>query len=93
MNKEQLIASVAEDLGVSKTQSKDAIESVLRQISNGLQEDEQVTLKGFGTFNVRTLPARLGRNPATGAALDIPERQHVGFKAHNALKDAVSISI
>lgn len=90
MNKEQLIAEVAEDTGLTKSDSKAAIESVLRQISNGLKETGQVTLKGFGTFNIRTLGARLGRNPATGAALDIPERQHVGFKAHKVLKEAVS---
>ncbi len=91
MNKQQLIDDVAEETGISKKAATSAVDSVLNNISAGLINDGQVSLKGFGTFNVRTLGARLGRNPATGAALDIPERQHVGFKAHKVLKEAVSI--
>lgn len=90
MNYTELTERVSAEIGVTKAAAKAAVDSVLGHISTGLQCDGQVTLKGFGTFNIRTLPARLGRNPATGAALDIPERQNVGFKAHKVLKEAVA---
>ena len=67
-----------------------AVEAVLGAITEALQKGDAVTLSGFGTFATKTRAARTGRNPRTGAAIDIPASKVPGFKAGKGLKDAVS---
>lgn len=89
MIKQELIERVAAELDVTKTLAGKAVDSVLGHITSGLEEKGGVKLGGFGSFEVRTRLARKGRNPSTGAVIDIAESHTVGFKPHKALKAAV----
>lgn len=89
MTKGELVDAVATDTGMPKTQADAAVNAVLDSIKKGLQEDKEVRLVGFGTFEVRYRKARTGRNPQTGETIQIAASNTVGFKAGKALKDAV----
>lgn len=90
MNKAELIDAVADGADISKADATRAIDAVVDQITKALQNGDQVTLVGFGTFSVKARAARTGRNPRTGETLDIPASKVPGFKAGKALKDAVN---
>ena len=90
MNKTELIAAVAEKADLSKKDAEAAITAAVEAITGALIEGEKVQLVGFGSFEVKTRAARVGRNPKTGEEIPISEaRLHV-FKAGKALKDAVA---
>ncbi|MDO4565667.1 MAG: HU family DNA-binding protein [Clostridia bacterium] len=89
MNRTDLIAAVAAKSGLSKDESKKAVEAVLQTVESALKAEEKVTLIGFGTFEIKSRPARKGHNPATGEEIDIPASKTPVFKAGKALKDAV----
>ncbi len=86
MNKADLIEVVAKDMKSSKAGAERAVNAVLNGIGKGLKKDKKVQLVGFGTFDVRMRKARMGRNPRTGAAIRIPPKKSVGFKAGKGLK-------
>ena len=88
MRKPELAASVAEQTGLTREKASEVITAVTDQISAAAARGEDVTLIGFGTFNVRSREARDGRNPQTGASIRIPASKTVGFKAGKSLKDA-----
>lgn len=90
MNKAELIEAVAEAADLNKASASRAVDAVLGTITSALQSGDQVTLVGFGTFLVRERAARTGRNPQTGAAIDIKASKAPAFKAGKALKDAVN---
>ncbi len=90
MNKSELIDSVAEAAGLSKADAGKAVDALASTVTGALKKGDQVTLVGFGTFTVRDRAARTGRNPRTGAAINIPASKVPGFKAGKALKDAVN---
>ncbi|HEX7046836.1 MAG TPA: HU family DNA-binding protein [Gammaproteobacteria bacterium] len=90
MNKAELIEAVAASADLSKADATKAVESVLGTITNTLKNGDQVTLVGFGTFQVKARAARTGRNPQTGQAIQIAASNVPGFKAGKALKDAVN---
>ena len=90
MNKTELIAAVAEKSGLSKKDAAAAVESVITAVSDSLVKGEKVQLVGFGTFEVKERAARTGKNPQTGAAVEIPASKAPAFKAGKALKDAVN---
>ncbi len=90
MNKAELIDAVADGADISKADATRAVDTVVDQITKTLQNGDQVTLIGFGTFAVKDRAARTGRNPRTGEPLDIPASKVPGFKAGKALKDAVN---
>ena len=90
MNKQDLIAKVAKDLGGTKTAAAQAIESVLDGITKALKKGDSVTVVGFGTFKTSHRKARTARNPQTGAEFKIPKRRAVRFVAGKALKTAVN---
>ncbi|MCO5232888.1 MAG: HU family DNA-binding protein [Chitinophagales bacterium] len=90
MNKGDLIKSVSEKAGISKTQASDALNAVLGSISDSLAAGDKVTLIGFGTFSVSERAARTGRNPATGKAIKIAAKKQVKFKAGKELDDAAN---
>jgi DNA-binding protein HU-beta len=89
MNKGQLIDQVATELGESKASASRAVEAVIASITNGIKEDENVTIVGFGTFTRKNRAARTGRNPATGEPMQIKASKTVGFRPSQALKDTV----
>lgn len=90
MNKAELIEAVAASADLSKADATKAVESVLGTITDTLKKGDQVTLVGFGTFQVKARAARTGRNPQTGQAIQIAASKVPGFKAGKALKDAVN---
>lgn|SRR3990167_4230251 len=90
MNKAEFIEFVAEKLQASKVDTEKSINAVLEGIEELLAKGEAITFVGFGTFKVSERAARIGRNPRTGEALNIPAMTMPVFKAGKALKDAVS---
>lgn len=90
MNKTQLIDSIAEKADLSKTQAKAALEAVLGSVEGALKEGDQVQLIGFGTFKVNHRAARTGRNPKTGAEIQIAAANVPAFVAGKALKESVN---
>ena len=90
MNKGDLVAAVAGDAGVSKSQAQAAVDSVLSNIEGTLAGGGRVALVGFGTFSVSHRNARQGRNPRTGEPIRIPARKVARFTPGKALKDAIN---
>ena len=90
MNKGDLVSKVAEGAGLTQAQAKTAVNSVFEAISDSLADGDKVTLVGFGTFLVRERAARTGRNPQTGATIQIAAAKVPAFKAGKALKDALN---
>jgi len=81
MNKAELIAKVADDAGVTKTQANAALDSFVEAVTKTLKGGGKVTLVGFGTFSVSKRSARNGRNPQTGEVIKIKARKVAKFKA------------
>lgn len=90
MNKAELIDVIAESADLSKADATRAIEAVLDTITNSLKAGDTVSLVGFGSFVVKARAARIGRNPQTGAAINIAASKVPVFKAGKALKDTVN---
>lgn len=90
MTKADLIEKVAKDADITKSAAGTAVDSVISTISKALSKGDQVTLVGFGTFAVSKRKARKGRNPQTGATINIPAMKVPRFKAGKGLKDAVN---
>jgi len=90
MNKNDLIDQVASSTGMSKADAGAALDAVLGGISGALSGGGDVRLVGFGTFSVGHRKATTGRNPRTGATIQIPASNRPKFKAGKALKDAVN---
>ena len=89
MNKTELIAVVSQAAGLTKKDTERVINAALDTITASLIEGEKVQLSGFGTFEVKDREARIGRNPHTKEAIDIPATRVPSFKASQALKDTV----
>ena len=89
VNKAQLIDRVASQADVSKAAAGRAIDAMIESITETLVSDDSVTLVGFGTFSVKERSARVGRNPQTGAEIQIAASKLPGFKAGKLLKDAL----
>lgn len=89
MNKSDLIEAMAEAGDISKTAAGRALDALTDTIAVALKRGESVSLIGFGTFSVKERAARTGRNPQTGATIEIAASKTPSFKAGKALKDAV----
>lgn len=89
MNKTELIAAVAQRSGMTKKDAEKAVTAALETITATLIAGEKVQLAGFGSFEVKTREARVGRNPRTNEAMEIPASKAPVFKASKALKDAI----
>ena len=89
MNKQELIAKIAKDTGVTKVGAAAALDSVLDGITKTLKKKEPITFVGFGTFKTVERKARMARNPQTGAEIKIAKRRVVRFTAGKTLKTAV----
>jgi DNA-binding protein HU-beta len=90
MNKNDLIARVADLSGFTKADASKAVDAVQQAIVEALSNGEEVRIVGFGTYTVVNRAASEGRNPRTGAVIKIPASKQPKFKAGKALKDAVN---
>ncbi|RZQ53984.1 DNA-binding protein HU [Pseudoalteromonas phenolica] len=90
MNKAQLVEKMAADAEISKAAAARALESFTGAVTNSLKEGNSVALVGFGTFSVKERAARTGRNPQTGAEIQIAAANIPSFKAGKGLKDTVN---
>jgi DNA-binding protein HU-beta len=90
MNKQQLIAKIAGDTGITKAAAAAAVDSLLDGITRSLKKGEPVAFVGFGTFKTAQRKARVARNPRTGAPINIKKRRVARFTAGKALKTAVN---
>ena len=89
MNKAELVEEVADQTGLTKRVSREAIDAITSAIADSLAREERVTLVGFGSFQVMQRKARRGRNPQTGKELQIPAKKVPKFKAGRGLREAV----
>lgn len=92
MNKTELINQVAETSELSKKDASKAVDAVFESITNTLKNGDKVQLIGFGNFEVRERAARKGRNPQTGAEIEIAASKVPAFSPGKVLKDAVKNS-
>ncbi|MEM1312335.1 MAG: HU family DNA-binding protein [Patescibacteria group bacterium] len=90
VTKTDFIKDFADTNGISQNEASKYLESFLDLISTNLKKGNEITFTGFGTFKTSKRNARKGRNPQTGAEIDIPESTVVNFKAGKGLKDLVS---
>lgn len=91
MNTSDLASAIAEgESNVSKAQAKQIVDSVFKAIEAAAVRGEEVSIPGFGKFKVQDKPARTGRNPSTGATIQIAATRKVVFQPAKALKDSVA---
>ena len=89
MNKTELISAVAGKAEITKKDAEKFINAFFTTVEDALKAGDKIQLIGFGTFEVRARQARKGRNPQTGAEINIPAARVPAFKPGKALKDAV----
>ena len=89
MNKADLVDAISTQTGLSKADAGKSLDATLDAVTKSLSGGDAVSLVGFGNFTVSRRNARTGRNPQTGAEIQIPARNAVKFSAGKALKDAV----
>jgi len=82
--------AVFREVGLSRNESADLVESVLQHMSNAMVKGEQVKISSFGTFSLRDKNARIGRNPKTGDEATIAPRRVLTFRPSNLLKERVA---
>ena len=90
MNKSELISAIAEASGLTKADAGRALDATISSVTNALKGGDSVSLIGFGTFAVKERSARSGRNPQTGATIQIKASKIPSFKAGKTLKDSVN---
>jgi len=90
VNKNDLVAAVAELSGLAKADANKSVDAVLEAVTNALASGDDVRLVGFGTFSVAERKASEGRNPRTGETIQIAASKQPKFKAGKALKDSVN---
>ena len=90
MNKTELIAAVSMSAGLTKKDTERVLNAAIDAITASLIQGEKVQISGFGTFEVKEREARVGRNPHTKEAIEIPATSVPTFKASKALKDVVA---
>ena len=90
MNKLEFIKHMAEQHNCTQIESEKALEMFTSSAISALSEGNEISLVGFGNFSVNHVPARTGRNPKTGEAIEISTRNQVKFKVGKKLKDAVN---
>lgn len=90
MNKNELVSAVADKAELSKQQAGQAVDALFEVIEGALASGDDIRLVGFGTFSVSHRAASKGRNPSTGAEVDIPARNVPKFAAGKGLKESVN---
>ncbi len=89
MTKDEMIAFMAEKSGITKKQAMTAFEAFVDGVSTNLRKGDKISFSGFGTFSISKRKARTGRNPQTGATIQIPATKVPVFRAGKRLKEAV----
>jgi DNA-binding protein HU-beta len=89
MNKSELIDSMAEKAGLTKADTKSALEALIESCTEALKKHDKIALIGFGTFSISERAARSGRNPQTGKEIKIEAKKVVKFKAGSDLASSV----
>ena len=89
MNKGELVDAIAKDAGLSKADAGKALNAFVDNVTGSLKKGNSIQLIGFGTFSISERAARTGRNPQTGAAIQIAAKKVAKFKAGKALADTV----
>jgi DNA-binding protein HU-beta len=89
MNRAELVDEMAKAAGISKVKAEDALNGFIESVGSALRRNEKVSLVGFGTFSVSERAARTGRNPRTGAVIQIPASKVPKFKPGKGLKEAI----
>ncbi len=89
MTKADLVAKIASKAGITKKQAGIALDTFTETVTKALKRKERVPLVGFGTFFVRKVKARTGRNPRTGATIKIPARHRPVFKPGRNLRESI----
>jgi len=90
LNKADLIEQIAQAAEISKSAAERSVDALVNAVKTSLRKGEMVTLVGFGTFYAGVRAARTGRNPRTGAAVEIKAAKLPKFRAGKALKDAIN---
>lgn len=90
LTRSDLSEAVYREVGLSRNESADLVESILDHVSNALIAGETVKISSFGTFNVRSKAARIGRNPKTGEEVPIEPRRVLVFRPSHILKDRMN---
>lgn len=90
MKTTDLIEHVAAEAGLDKAQAKKALEAAIGGIVDAAKRGDEVNLTGFGKFKVKDSPARQGRNPSTGASIEIAASRKLSFSPAKQVKDAVA---
>lgn len=90
MTKTEFVAKVAEDCGITKAAAEKAVGSVLSTIVNTLKSGDKISFVGFGSFSVGDRAARTGRNPLTGATIEVPAAKVPKFSPGQGLRDSVN---
>jgi len=85
-----LADAVHEEVGLSRNESADLVESVLTHMSDALASGKSVKISSFGTFSIRDKAARVGRNPKTGEEVPITPRRVLSFRPSHLMKDRVA---
>ncbi|MBO4805599.1 MAG: HU family DNA-binding protein [Paludibacteraceae bacterium] len=89
MNKSELVSAMAEESGLSKVDSKKALDAFIKAVSVALKKGDKISLVGFGSFAVSERSARQGVNPATKQPITIAAKKTVKFKAGAELSDEI----
>jgi len=89
MNKSDLVAKIAEKADLTKKDAEKALNAFVESVTEGLKKGDKISLVGFGTFETKKRAARKGKNPQTGAVINIPAATVPAFKVGKGLKDAV----
>jgi len=90
MNKSELVGKIAASSGLSKKDSEKALDAAISSITEALVEGKKVQIVGFGIFDVKERAPRIGRNPKTKEAINIPATRVPQFKAGKTLREVVS---
>jgi DNA-binding protein HU-beta len=90
MNKGELIDAIARDAGLSKVDAGNALNAFISNVTGTLKKGDTLQLVGFGTFSISARAARAGRNPQTGAIIQIKAKKVAKFKAGKALTESVN---
>lgn len=89
MNKEQLIDAMAAQSKLTKVKTKAALDALIKAVKKSISKGEDVVIPGFGSWKIKKLAARKGKNPRTGADIQIPAKKVVRFKAGSDLADKI----
>jgi DNA-binding protein HU-beta len=90
MNKGELVDAIAKDAGLSKVDATNALNAFISNVTGTLKGGDSISLIGFGTFSISDRAARTGRNPQTGAEIQIAAKKVAKFKAGKALSESVN---